>query len=77
MFSDRSNRKKTIARAFFACLLMAGRWTACRGGSNSNTSIPNPHPPSTPAGEYTVTVTESSGSIVNSTAVPVTVLAKF
>lgn len=76
-FSGRSKRKKIIAGAFFVCLLMAGLWTACGGGSNGETVISDPPPPSTPAGSYTITVTESSGSIVHSTAVTVTVLAKF
>jgi hypothetical protein len=47
-------------------------WASCSGGSGDNNNAP---PPSarTPAGNYTVTVTGTSGSLSNTAGLTVTI----
>ena len=61
-------KKKTMILGLFLTLLLAGLWTACGGGSSST-----PVYRQTPPGQYTVTVHATSGSVVHSTAVTITV----
>lgn len=65
-----SEGKKIILAALFAALLLVGVWTACGGGNGSSNHVGSS---GTPRGQYTVMVNATSGSVVHSTAVTITV----
>jgi hypothetical protein len=70
IFFSRNNRQRRVAPAMFAAvtLLLAATIVGCGGGGTT----PPPPPSGTPAGTSIITVTATSGSLVHSTNVTLT-----
>jgi hypothetical protein len=65
-------RKRYSLSLIVGILFVVLVWASCSGGSGSNNIAPPP-PARTPAGNYTVTVTGTSGSLPNTAGLTVTI----
>jgi Beta-propeller repeat/Cep192 domain 4/HYDIN/CFA65/VesB-like, Ig-like domain len=72
-FSSARHLKPVALMALAACLLVIAAWTGCGGGGGGGGGSSSPPATGTPAGNYTITVSGTSGTLSSTTTFTLTV----